>query len=291
MTTHRPYAGTPPEPSRHHGRGAFVERGLRAKRSLGQCFLADRNIARRIGQLAVIEPGCRTLELGPGTGSLTSVLLDLGADVVAIERDQSLVDLLLATFETASLHVVYDDAAACDWVGLLDPARANVVVGNIPYNLTGKLLRRAIEVADHVRRVVFMVQREVADRVRAPVGTKDYGALSVFMQQRFHVQTCFVVPPTCFRPEPSVHSAVIALEPRPVDPSVDQACFELLVTSAFQHRRKTLRNAWKPRLTDALEQALSDRRLTLQARAEHLTPDDYAYLAKANTAKLPQRKR
>ncbi|PKN39539.1 MAG: ribosomal RNA small subunit methyltransferase A, partial [Deltaproteobacteria bacterium HGW-Deltaproteobacteria-20] len=187
------------------GRHLFRDRGLRAKRSFGQCFLADPNIARRIARECVPEPGGTALEIGAGTGALTLPLLDRGARVVAIERDREIVPILEEALHEAiaagRLTVHELDAASCDWLGLLSGMpRPHAVVGNVPYQITGRLLERATEIAAAVQRVVFMIQKEVADRIEAPCGSRDYGALTVFVRRSFHVVRLISLPPTCFRP-------------------------------------------------------------------------------------------
>lgn len=269
------------------GRRLFRDRGLRAKKSFGQCFLADANIARRIAREAIPEQSGTVLEIGAGTGALTTTLLDRAERVVAIERDRELIPVLHEAFAEAvasgKLVVHERDAAAGGWLDLLhDAPRPHVVTGNLPYQITGRLLERATEVAPHVNRVVFMVQREVADRIAAPVGTKDFGALSVFVRRSFAVVRRVPVPPSCFRPQPSVHSAVIVLEPR--QPTVDPAdeVLRTLVVTSFSRRRKTLRNAWRGAfgLDDEQWRRLADRTgVDLDARAETLEPEVFDRVA------------
>ncbi|MFW5738945.1 MAG: 16S rRNA (adenine(1518)-N(6)/adenine(1519)-N(6))-dimethyltransferase RsmA [Myxococcota bacterium] len=269
------------------GRQVFRERGLRAKKSFGQCFLADPNIARRIAREAVATPGGTALEVGPGTGALTKHLLDRGARVIAIERDRDLVPVLREVFaqpcEQGQLTVVEDDAASCDWAAWLsESALPRAVVGNVPYQITGRLLQRATEVASAVDRVVFMVQREVADRIDAPVGTKDYGALSVFVRRSFRVVRRIAVAPSCFRPQPSVHSAVVVLDPVDNAPDAADELFRTLVTASFSRRRKTLRNAWRGvfGLDDTAWEAIArSAQVSLDARAETLGPLEFGNVA------------
>lgn len=269
------------------GRHLFRDRGLRAKRSFGQCFLADPNIARRIARECVPEPGGTALEIGAGTGALTLPLLDRGARVVAIERDREIVPILEEALHDAiasgRLTVHELDAASCDWLGLLSGLpRPHAVVGNVPYQITGRLLERATEIAAEVRRVVFMIQKEVADRIEAPCGSRDYGALTVFVRRSFHVVRRISVPPTCFRPQPSVHSAVLVLEPNPSAPGPVDDVLRALVLTSFSRRRKTLRNAWKGAmgLDDVQwELAARDAGIRLEARAETLSPEDFERVA------------
>jgi 16S rRNA (adenine1518-N6/adenine1519-N6)-dimethyltransferase len=271
----------------HKGKNLFQDRGLHAKKSFGQCFLADPNIARRIAREAVVEPGCTTLEIGAGTGALTVPLLDRGAHVIAIERDRDLVPVLresLADAVQAGQLAIHElDAASCDWSALLaGMPRPHVVVGNVPYQITGRLLERATAMAGSVQRVVFMIQKEVADRIEAPCGTRDYGALSVFVRRSFRVVRRIAVPPTCFRPQPSVHSAIVVFEPLSPPPEPVDGVLRELVLTAFSHRRKTLRNAWRGafRLEDgAWVQAAADCGIRLDVRAETLTPQDFDRVA------------
>ncbi|MCU0693273.1 MAG: 16S rRNA (adenine(1518)-N(6)/adenine(1519)-N(6))-dimethyltransferase RsmA [Polyangiaceae bacterium] len=275
--------------SEQDGRALFRARGLRAKRSFGQCFLADANIARAIAREATTPPGGTTLEIGAGTGALTRPLLERAARVVAIERDRQLVPLLqesLGSWLTADrLRLVEADAVQCDWVGLLQQGPApRIVAGNVPYQITGRLLEKAVSVAAHVDRVVFMVQREVAERVAATCGSKQYGALSVFVTRAYVVRRRLAVPASCFRPRPEVDSSVLVLERRqdqPVEPC-DEA-FEALVVAGFAQRRKTLRNAWRDVLElDAaqLHDIARSASIDLGARAETLPVTAFEAMAR-----------
>ena len=270
-----------------NGRQVFLDRGLRAKRSFGQCFLADANIARRMARECVLVSGATVLEIGPGTGALTEPLLDLGARVVAIERDREMIpvlrEALSSSVRTGQLTIHELDAATCDWANLLQSMpRPHVIVGNVPYQITGRLLERATAMAGEVQRVVFMIQKEVAERIEAPCGSRDYGALSVFVRRSFHVVRRFGVPPTCFRPQPSVHSAVVVFEPnQPVVGSADDV-FRELVRAAFARRRKTIRNAWRGAMgfdDSQWERAVRDVGLRMDARPETLSVDDFARVA------------
>jgi len=269
-----------------HGRAAFHARGLHAKRSFGQCFLADPNIARNIALEATSPQGGTCLEIGPGTGALTRYLLARAARVVAVERDRDLVPLLRETYaeevEADRLRVVEADAAARSWLDLLaDGPRPHCIVGNVPYQITGRLLQRAIDTAPAVDRVVFMVQKEVADRIGAPVGAKEYGALSVFVQHAFVLLRRMFVPSSCFRPRPQVDSTVVVLQPRGWDGPA-ASTFEWLVTAAFSRRRKTLRNAvkgWRGVDGDTWEKIARQAGISLDDRAERVAPDQWRILA------------
>ena len=271
------------------GRRAFRERGLRAKRSFGQCFLADPNIARNIAIEATTPEGGTCLEIGPGTGALTKHLLQRATRVVAIERDRDLIPLLQTTFarenQDGRLVLIEGDAATEDWLSpIATGVQPRVIVGNVPYSITGRLLERAIHLADKVDRVVFMVQKEVADRIAAAVGTKDYGALSIFVQEAFTLQKRMFVSSSCFRPRPEVDSTVIVLDTRGQGREVPSAVFYALVTAAFSKRRKTLRNAWKGwrgLSAEHVEAAAAIAGISLDARAETIHPAQFVAMAAA----------
>lgn len=269
------------------GREAFRARGLRAKKSFGQCFLADPNIARLIAREATTPPGGTTLELGAGTGALTGPLLQRAGKVVAVERDRDLLPVLREAFasytSTSALQLVEDDAAQCDWRALVqDGPRPHVVAGNLPYQITGRLLERAAVVASSLDRVVFMVQKEVADRLAAEPATREYGMLTVFMRRVFVVRKRVSVPASCFRPKPKVDSAVIVLEPRQGLCELDAELFEQVVRAAFSQRRKTLRNSLRQLAgiePEQLQWLGQKAGVDLDARAETLAPEDYEQLA------------
>lgn len=279
----------------HKGKSLFQDRGLHAKKSFGQCFLADPNIARRIAREAVVQPGGTALEIGAGTGALTVPLLDQGAHVIAIERDRDLVPVLRESLDGAvqsgRLEVHELDAATCDWSALLaGKPQPHVVVGNVPYQITGRLLERATAMAGDVHRVVFMIQKEVADRIEAPCGTRDYGALSVFVRRSFRVVRRIAVPPTCFRPQPSVHSAIVVFEPHAPPPEPVDSLLRDLVLTAFSHRRKTLRNAWRGAFGIEDEQWVQIAQscgIRLDVRPETLTPEDFDRVAWRVRERIP----
>lgn len=256
-----------------------------AKKSFGQHFLADRDAAARIAELATTPEGGTVVEIGPGTGALTTHLLARAAKVVALERDRDLVPYLKEVFRgpcaDGKLVLRETDAARHDWAGeLADQPRPRVVAGNVPYNITGKLLERATEVAKDVDRVVFLVQREVALRLAAPADGDDYGALSVFVQAAFDVDIALHIDASAFRPPPKVDSAVVVLTPRRPPRAEETDAFRAVVKAAFGQRRKTLRNAWasvlpKEKLKEVAEQAGID----LDRRGETLTVEDFARMA------------
>ncbi len=265
----------------------FREQGLRAKRSFGQCFLADGNIARIIASQATTPEGGLVIEIGAGTGALTLPLLERAKRVIAVERDRDLVpilrDSLAAHVDQGKLVVLEDDAVTCEFGAYWDAGPSpRVLAGNIPYQITGPLLQRAIAEAHRLDRVVFMVQKEVADRVVAAVGTKDYGVLSIFVRSAFVARRHMVVPASCFRPRPQIDSAVLVLEPRRDKAVAQGGAFALLVHAAFAKRRKTLRNAWRGVCgldAEGLDAVAAKAGVRLDDRGEALAPEDFARVA------------
>ena len=180
----------------------------RAKRSLGQHFLSDRRILERIADALGATPGDTVLEIGPGPGGLTEVLAAAAGKLVAIERDAALIPGLRERIPAAT--VVEADALEVDWHAVAGPDF--LVAGNIPYNITSPLIDKALA-PPRPRRIVFLVQKEVADRVGAPPGGEAYGALSVGVQSVARAERLFTVPAGAFHPRPRVDSAVLRLTP------------------------------------------------------------------------------
>jgi 16S rRNA (adenine1518-N6/adenine1519-N6)-dimethyltransferase len=208
------------------------------KKSLGQHFLRDANLLRRIAAALDIEPGDTVLEIGPGPGGLTQQLHALADRLVAIEKDRDLVPSLRARFPR--MELVEADALEVDWHELTGPGPVRIV-GNIPYNITSPLLERALT-PPRPRVIVYLVQKEVADRVAAPPGGSDYGALTVGIQAVARVERLFKVPAGAFHPPPKVDSAVLRLHPlaEPLVADADVLPFRRFVVGLFGFRRKQL---------------------------------------------------
>lgn len=270
-------------------RVALREAGLRPKRSFGQNFLVAEPIARAVAQACVHDDEvgrARVVEIGAGTGALTRLLAERAESVVAIERDRDLVPLLERDLGGPRVRIVEGDAQTVDLVELLGSGREGsprVLCGNLPYAITGVLLRRAVENAQAFERAVFMVQAEVAERLSAQPGTKAWGALSVFVGAAFAVRRVLRAPPGAFHPPPDVTSALIELTPLRPPRARETERFRGLVRCAFEARRKTLRNAWS-RLGPApaeIERAAGEAGVALDARGETLQVEDFARMAQA----------
>jgi 16S rRNA (adenine1518-N6/adenine1519-N6)-dimethyltransferase len=264
--------------------------GLSPKKSFGQNFLVSPHVVEAIARACVPDDErgrCRVLELGAGLGVLTHALLARSRMVVAVERDRDLVPVLeeelAADIEHRRARIVEADAQSVDpgeLLGSAEPASPRVLAGNLPYQITGRLIERAVQNADALDRVVFMVQLEVADRLTATPGTKIYGALSVFAQAAFRVTKLFEVSRGSFHPPPEVTSAVVLLEPHRPRLAEETELFRALVKGAFGARRKTLRNAWSKIGPSAdVATAASRAGISLDARGETLGVEAFARMA------------
>ncbi|TVR55711.1 MAG: ribosomal RNA small subunit methyltransferase A [Gemmatimonadales bacterium] len=219
----------------------------RPRRSLGQNFLVDGNLRRRIVEEAAINPGDTVLEIGPGRGALTDLLVELAARLVLVELDRDLAaDLRRRYRDRPSVEVVEGDILELNLRELVGHPESVRAVGNIPYNITTPIVFHLLT-PPRPADILLMVQKEVADRILAEPGTGAFGALTVGVQAVAEVERVLVVPPSAFRPRPRVDSTVIRISPRrpaPLSPSEEQV-LRTLTRALFQWRRKQLRKTLK----------------------------------------------
>jgi 16S rRNA (adenine1518-N6/adenine1519-N6)-dimethyltransferase len=253
-----------------------------AKRYLGQHFLSDPRILGRIGAALQALPGDRVIEIGPGRGGLTRVLLGAGLRVTAIERDSALAGELGDRFPEA--RVLEADALEVDWPAALGVAPGDrwFVTGNIPYNITSPLIDQALR-PPRPTRIVYLVQREVADRLIARPGTAQYGALTAGVQAQARVERLFAVPAGAFRPRPRVESAAVRLTPlaEPLVADAEMASFHRLVRALFGARRKQLVRALRTALhlpARRAEETVRALGLDPERRPETLSPAELVAL-------------
>jgi len=214
--------------------------GQRAKKSLGQNFLVDGNIARKIVEELSISNGETILEIGPGKGALTRLLVKKISHIIAIEKDQRLYNSLKKEFASiSSFDLINGDFLDYDFPFSNKMLK---VVGNIPYNLTSKIVSKLVDCRAKINSAVLTVQEEVADRLTAKPGTKAYGAISIRLQLTAEVEKLFFVPPTCFQPPPKVNSRVIQILFNHREPLAGEDKFVAFIKRAFGMRRKMLRH-------------------------------------------------
>lgn len=251
---------------------------VKAKKQLGQHFLTDENIAERIAR-SLTGRSCCLLEIGPGMGVLTKYLIgDERYHFAAIELDRESVDYLAVHYP--ELRVIEGDFLRLDLSSLFSEPELSEgisIIGNFPYNISSQILFRVFEHRDMVPEVVGMFQKEVAERVAAAPGSKTYGILSVLLTAFYDIEYLFTVHEHVFNPPPKVKSAVIRLRRNGVNRlDCDEKLFVQVVKTAFNQRRKTLRNALKP-LNCSLD-AIDDT--ILAKRAEQLSVQDFVGITK-----------
>jgi len=256
----------------------------RARKRLGQHFLVDRTVLERIADALGPNANDVVVEIGPGRGALTDLLSRRARRVIAIEIDRDLVPYLRDRYRDAgNVEVIERDVLDVDLGAVAGPEF--LLAGNVPYYITTPILFHALE-PPRPARAVYLVQREVAERIAAPPGSRTYGALSVNVQGVARAELVGRVPAGAFRPPPSVESAIVRLTPRP-DPVVEQSLepdFRALVQDAFGLRRKQMRRVVRTVAhlgVDAADQVLAAASIDPECRPETLSPGDFARLLHA----------
>ncbi len=221
---------------------------IRPVKRLGQSFLVDNNITSRIVEASGIGEGDTVVEIGAGLGAMTAMIAPRVKKIIALEIDPKLVGVLDSELgKMPNIEIIHTDVLRYDFSSPLQGRGKIQVIGNIPYNVSSQILFRLIEFRKHISSATLMLQREVADRITASPGTKQYGIPSVIVSMYASASRLMTVPATCFYPVPKVDSAVLKMEMReePLYPLGDHAIFIETVKAAFAMRRKTLANNLK----------------------------------------------
>ncbi|MBI3653423.1 MAG: 16S rRNA (adenine(1518)-N(6)/adenine(1519)-N(6))-dimethyltransferase RsmA [Acidobacteria bacterium] len=272
---------------------------MKAKKSLGQNFLIDERVSQQI--IDAVRPKISDIivEIGPGTGALTQLLVDESGLVVAVELDARLIERLRREIREPNFHLVEADALKADWNSLLDAAMKQWrefhpeitaaprlrVVANLPYYISTPIMERLLQLHGRLFDLTLMLQEEVVDRIASRPGGKDYGYLSVLVQYFCMAEKLFAVPPEAFSPVPKVHSAIVQLifhQPKPVEVT-DEEKFFAVVRAAFAQRRKTILNNLKAAISilhfaTAPIIALENSGIDAKRRAETLALAEFAKL-------------
>ena len=259
-------------------------RKVRAKKSLGQHFLTDLSIAERIAHTLDDFRHLPVLEVGPGMGVLTQFLLDMGLDLTVVELDNESVDYLNAAYPQLSGRIIGEDFLKMDLKKLYGD-RPFCVIGNYPYNISTQIFFKVLDYRDQVLCCSGMLQREVAQRIAEPPGSKTYGILSVLLQAWYDIDYLFTVDEHVFNPPPKVKSGVVRLTRNTVtDLGVDERMFRRLVKLSFGQRRKMLRSSLKQ--VFAADAAVMERDVFRQ-RPEQLGVEDFIALTRLATSINP----
>jgi len=246
---------------------------LRAKKHLGQHFLKDLGIARDIAHCLSLNNYTKVLEVGPGMGVLTQFLIPLDTETFVIEIDKESVSYLKKYYPELDNHLIEGDFLKLPLQEIFKEPVA--IIGNFPYNISSQILFKAIDHKDLIPEIVGMFQKEVAERVVSPPGSKKYGIISVLLQCYYDIEYLFTVDETVFNPPPKVKSAVIRLRRNDRDKlECDEKKFVQVVKTAFGQRRKTLRNALKS--LNLVDKNTGSQYLSL--RAEQLSVEDFMNL-------------
>jgi 16S rRNA (adenine1518-N6/adenine1519-N6)-dimethyltransferase len=281
-------------------RELLATRGIQLTKSLGQNFLHDGNQLRRIVEAAALTGNDRVLEIGPGLGPLTELLLESAGEVLAIEKDARLAEFLRERFLGGQRLVAAPNSRALtkqcppkfellhdDALEFLKRERRDwsewKLVANLPYSVASPILVELAQGARAPKRIVVTLQLEVAQRLMARAGGKDYGVLTLLVQLDYEPRDCFKIPAGCFFPEPDVDSACVVLERRatPLLPESQRGVFVQIVKRAFSQRRKMilklLREDWP---VEILERAFGELKILPQERAEKLSLEQFVHLTK-----------
>ena len=246
------------------------------KRSLGQNFLSDPNICRRIVAAAELGPADPVLEIGPGRGALTRVLAGHAGPVMALEKDSQLVRFIRQEFPRVG--VVHADGLEFCWEGT-GGLPGLTIVGNLPYNVASPMIWEMVHRCRSWKTMLFMVQKEVALRLTAQAGSRTYGALSAWVGNFVRAEYVFTVPPHVFTPRPKVDSAIVRFRPRPDPAEGEAAALSRLLKILFQQRRKQLGTILKAHWTEAIERWCEQAGVDRRVRPEDLGPDMLRSLA------------
>ncbi len=263
--------------------------GFKFSKSLGQNFLIDGNIVRKIVEKAKITKEDCVLEIGPGMGTLTEELALSAKKVLAIELDKNLLPILDETLEDyENVEIVHGDVLKVDLEKLIEEKLDNKpvkVVANLPYYVTTPIITKLLESNLNIDSIIVMVQKEVAERMEAKPGGKDYGSLSVFVNFYSIPEIIINVPKTVFMPQPKIDSAVIKLNIKKDLPDIDKDKFFKIVKAAFSKRRKTLLNALSSYGfsidKEVIKETLEQLNIKPEIRAENLSIEDFIKISKS----------
>ncbi len=247
------------------------------KKRFGQNFLTDDNVLHEIIRAIAPAPHDLMVEIGPGQGAMTRLLLESLDRLQVVEIDRDLVALLQKKFSPDKLVIHSGDALQFDFGALTSDQRRLRIVGNLPYNISSPLLFHLAQYAPQVIDQHFMLQKEVVERMVAEPGSRDYGRLSVMLQWRYQMELLFIVPPTAFDPPPKVDSAIVRMVPIAAPLECGQRQLEQVVTKAFSQRRKVIRNCVAGLFTEA---QLIDAGIDPQLRPETVPLQQFVNLAR-----------
>ena len=250
---------------------------MKAKKSLGQNFLVDKNIISNIVDSVNVNQDDLVIEIGPGQGALTKKLKDKKSKIIAFEIDERMHEYL-DQLESDNLSIVYKDILSVDLNDILSNYKFNnlYVVANLPYYITTPIIEKLISLDYKFKSIVVMVQKEVADRFTAIPRSKEYGYITVILNSIYDIKKLFVVKNTCFNPIPKVDSAVVRFDLKKQDNIlINFEKLKKITSMSFMHKRKTLKNNLPPEIWEKIKEYLFKNNIDLNVRAEELSVDTY----------------
>ncbi len=257
-----------------------TKKTFRAKKSLGQHFLADQNIVRKIIESCALSNEDLILEIGPGQGALTKIIAPRVKQLIAVEKDRDLAPQLMSDFNHSdNVRIIHEDILEFSFETL---SAGTKLIGNLPYNISTPIIEKILTHKKIFSSIYIMVQLEYGQRLIAKPGTKDYSSFTLFTNFHADIEMLFKINKGCFNPPPKVQSCFLKLTPKPERSDVDETTLFRVIHSAFQQRRKTIENSLtgvcaKEKVRELLESLGIDKKL----RAENLTIDDYIRIANA----------
>lgn len=250
------------------------------RKALGQHFIVNPNILKKIIDCIAPQEKDLIIEIGAGTGSLTFLLAEKAGQVIAVEKDESLISLLKKN-KPPNLELCQEDVLKINFNQMAKPGTTKLI-GNLPYSISSQILFKVLEENDFIKECHFMLQKEVAERVCASSGSKKYAPISILLQNSFHTKIQFLLSPGSFVPPPKVKSALVTLRKRcrPIHPFFKTKQFKNFIKKAFSQRRKKLKNNLKTMgfTPDQIRKSFHDCGLNLHIRAEKVSLDDFAAL-------------
>lgn len=261
--------------------------GFKFSKSLGQNFLIDGNIINKIADVAELDENSGVLEIGPGFGTLTQLLCKRANKVVAVEVDKSLIEVHKGTLNYPNLKIIYNDFLKVDVNKLIEDEFSNMdvkIVANLPYYITTPIIMKILEENYKISKIVVMVQKEVAERLNAKAGTKDYGAITLGVQYRADTKIAMIVPNSVFMPRPKVESAVIEFNilQQPRIKVIDEDMLFAVIKASFSQRRKTIINGLANNLNlpkDLINESLLCAGIEPTIRGEKLTLEEFGKIS------------
>jgi 16S rRNA (adenine1518-N6/adenine1519-N6)-dimethyltransferase len=261
--------------------------GFKFSKSLGQNFLIDGNIIKRIVEIAGLDEKSGVLEIGPGFGTLTQLLCKKANKVIAIEVDKSLIEVHKGTLDYPNLKIIYDDFLKVDVNKLIEEEFKGLdvkIVANLPYYITTPIIMKILEEKYKVSKIVVMVQKEMAQRLNSKPGTKNYGAITLAVQYRADTNIAMIVPNSVFMPKPKVDSAVIEFRilPKPRIDVFDEKMLFKVIKASFAQRRKTILNGLSNSLNfskDIINESLVSAGMNPGIRGEKLTLEEFGRIS------------